>query len=146
MNTRGLIFREGTWWLLVAALTAGCGQAKQPWEKVYPAKGVVRYRGNPLAGAQITLIPLDESYPSSVRPSATSKEDGAFDIGTYSTADGAPAGDYKVLVLHFPVVGPKESPSPGRNSLPAKYARPETTDLTVTVEEGPTELPPLELK
>jgi hypothetical protein len=125
---------------------AGCGKAKQPWEKVYPARGVVSFKGKALVGAQIILVPQDDSFPNSVRPSATSQEDGSFSLGTFSTADGAPAGDYKAVVLHYPVVGPKDNPVPGRNVLPAKYARPETTDLRVTISADAEELPPLELK
>jgi hypothetical protein len=131
----------------LALLAAGCGKAPpKPWEKVVPAKGVVKYKGKPLGGAMITLIPKDSTFPDSVRPSATSKEDGSFELGTYSQSDGAPAGAYKALVLHFPVVGPKDNPSPGPNDLPAKYARPDSTDLTVEVSESAAALQPLELK
>jgi hypothetical protein len=130
----------------LAVLASGCGIAPpKPWEKVYPAKGVLNYKGKPLGGAMITLIPQNSEFPDSVRPSATTKDDGTFELGTYSRSDGAPAGAYKALVLHFPVVGPKDNPSPGRNDLPAKYARPESTDLTVEVSESSTELKPLEL-
>jgi hypothetical protein len=106
----------------------------------------VSYKGQPLAGAVITLIPQDSEIPSSVRPTATSQEDGSFELGTYSRTDGAPAGEYKALVLHYPVIGPKENPSPGRNNLPAKYAKVETTDLTVTVETAAADDLTLELK
>jgi hypothetical protein len=106
----------------------------------------VTYKGKPLAGAMITLVPTDASFPNSVRPSATSKDDGSFVLGTYSTGDGAPAATYKATVLHFPVVGTKEYPSPGRNDLPAKYGRAETTDLTVVVAPDQPELSPLVLK
>lgn len=125
--------------LSMAGLVAGCGKAKQPWEKIYPAKGVVSFKGKPIAGAMITLIPQDDDYPETVRPTATSKEDGSFELG-------APVGDYKALVLHYPVVGPKENPSPGPNDLPKKYAKAETTDLTVTIDAGKTDIPPLELQ
>lgn len=130
----------------IVGLFAGCGKGKEPWEFVVPAKGVIHFKGKPVAGAMITLVPLDDKVPSSVRPTATSKEDGTFQLGTYSAADGAPVGEYKVLALHFPVVGSKESPSAGPNDLPAKYARAETTDLKVTIAEDHPDLPPLELK
>jgi hypothetical protein len=133
--------------LALAVLASGCAkEPPKPWEKVYPAKGTVKYKGKPLGGAMITLIPQDAAFPDSVRPSATTKDDGTFELGTYSRSDGAPAGAYKAVVLHFPVVGPKENPSPGPNDLPAKYARPESTDLTVQVSESETDIQPLELK
>jgi hypothetical protein len=125
--------------LSMAGLIAGCGKAKQPWEKIYPAKGIVNYKGEPIAGALITLIPQEADYPETVRPTATSKEDGTFELG-------APAGEYKAIVLRYPVVGPKESPSPGPNDLPKKYAKAETTDLTFSIDAGNTEIPPFELQ
>jgi hypothetical protein len=134
---------------VVAVLTVtavGCSKAPAPWEQVYPASGTVLFKGKPLAGAVITLVPTDASFPSSVRPSATSKEDGSFALGTYSTADGAPATEYKALVLHYPVVGPKDNPSAGPNDLPRKYARAESTDLRIVVSPENSELPPLVIK
>ncbi len=132
--------------MVLSGLLSGCGKAKQPWETVYPAKGVVQYKGEPIAGALITLIPQDGDVPESVRPTATTNEDGSFQLGTYSKSDGAPAGEYKALVLRYTVVGPPDRPSPGPNNLPKKYARPETTDLTVQVAEGDNDLAPLELQ
>jgi len=132
--------------LILSTMLAGCGQAKQPWEKVYPASGVVKFQGQPVAGAVVTLIPEDREFPNTVRPTAITDEDGAFEIGTYSSADGAPAGSYKVLVLHYPVIGTAENPYAGPNDLPAQYAKAETTTLKVTIEEEETEIPPLELQ
>lgn len=132
--------------LLVGMLTiVGCGRAKKPWEFVHPVQGVINYQGKPLAEANITLIPVDESIPETVRPTGRTDEDGVFTIGTYSQADGAPAGEYKVLVLRFPVIVTPTSASSGPNNLPKKYSRPETTDLVVTIEEGENSLAPLEL-
>ncbi len=141
---------RGEWRIVVGlvalTLCVGCGKTKQPWEKVAPVRGAVKYKGKPLAGALITLIPVDTAVPSAVRPTATSKDDGTFQLGTYSGADGAPAGEYKALVLHYPIVGKKESPSAGPNDLPVKYAKAETTDLKVTIAGGQAEIDPLELQ
>ncbi len=130
--------------LLSGALLTGCGKAKEPWEVVYPAKGIVKYDGKPLDRAVITLIPQDPDIPDTVRPTASSKEDGTFEVGTYSKTDGAPEGKYKVIVLHYPIIGKKESPASGPNDLPRKYSKAETTDLIVEI-AGPTEFKPLEL-
>ena len=119
--------------LIICCVAVGCGKAKNPWDKVYPAIGTVVYEGKPLAGAQITLIPEDSDVPSTVRPTATTDEDGSFELGTYSKSDGAPAGTYKVLALHYPIVGSKESPSAGPNDLPKKYSNQDTTDLKLEV-------------
>ncbi|MFO1096213.1 MAG: hypothetical protein U0992_23340 [Planctomycetaceae bacterium] len=143
-------YRRTAFWTLgtlgIAVIFAGCGNTQNSWEKVVPAEGVISFKGKPLAGALITLVPQDVSFPPSVRPNATSGPDGTFKLGTYSTADGAPAGEYKALVLHYPVVGSKKSPNAGPNDLPKKYSRPETTTLTVRVAEDSSKLQPLELK
>jgi len=131
--------------LACSGVLAGCSKAKQPWEKVYLGSGVVQLDGKPIGGALLTLVPQDRQVPDSVRPTATSNWDGTFEVGTYSTGDGAPAGTYKVIVLRFPVVGTPQSPAPGANDLPLKYAKSETTDLTVQVKAEATELN-LELK
>lgn len=129
----------------VCASLPGCAKGKEPWEKVYRAKGVVKLDGKPAGGAMITLIPQDKKVPNSVRPTAIASWDGTFEIGTYGTGDGAPAGTFKVVVVRFPVVGSPQSPAPGPNDLPPKYATPDSTDLTVKVNEEETELS-LELK
>jgi hypothetical protein len=136
-----------TWFLLaLAAALAGCSKSQQPWEKVYPATGVVTYRGQPLSGAVVTLISEDADFPKSVRPTAVTGDDGAFEVGTYSAADGAPAGEYTVLVLHYPIQGSAENPYAGPNDLPPIYAKAETTTLKISVGEEENELPPLELE
>lgn len=135
-----------TWVLTVCLLVIGCGKGKSPWEKVYPAAGTLLFDGKPLAVAQVTLIPLDEGVPKSVRPTATTNDDGSFTLGTYSRTDGAPAGSYKVLALHYPIGGSKENPSAGANDLPAKYAKEQTTDLTLDVSSAGIEPSELRLK
>jgi hypothetical protein len=131
---------------LAAGTLSGCGKsAEQPWEKVYPAIGTVKFKGKKLGGAVVTLVPLDKEVPSSVRPTATTDEDGVFQLGTYSLADGAPAGDYKAVVMHYPIVGSKENPSAGRNDLPRKYSTADSSDLKVTIDEADGDLPTLEL-
>lgn len=132
--------------LALAAALAGCSKPQQPWEQVFPVNGIVKYRGQPLSGAVVTLISEDAEFPKSVRPTAITGDDGAFEVGTYSAADGAPAGEYKVLVLHYPVQGPAENPHAGPNDLPPIYAKAETTTLKVSVAEEENELPPLELE
>jgi hypothetical protein len=142
----GLPIRFLTICLLAGAGLCGCGEAKKPWETAYPAKGTITYDGKPLSGALIGLIPESTEVPDSVRPRATSKADGSFQIGTYLSTDGAPEGKYKVIVTHYPIVGPPENPTNGPNDLPAKYGRAETTDLILEVKAPATDFAPLELQ
>lgn len=132
--------------LLLSLTLSGCGSAKQPWEHVVPAKGKVLRNGKPVADAEISLFPEDSSIPDSVRPRAKSDQNGEFVVWTYETGDGAPAGSYKVTVVHHEVTVSKDTLVTKPNDLPRKYATLESTDLVVTVGTGPTEIPPLDLK
>lgn len=130
---------------LAATLIVGCGDGKPGPLKVYPVTGTIKFQGRPAAGAAITLFPKDSSIPEEIRPNAIADETGHFDLGTYGDVDGAPEGDYAVAVTWRPLVQSNGSASPGPNVLPARYALPETSQLTVTVGDDETELKPIEL-
>lgn len=130
----------------LAASLAGCGGAQNPWDRVYPAAGKVTLNGKPIAGAQVTLTPVNAEVPATIRPTAVSQADGQFTLGTLDTADGAPEGEYVVTVVWHPVEHTKAGAVRGDNKLPVRYARGETSGLKVQVEKGTRELPPLELK
>jgi hypothetical protein len=142
------------WRFAVAALPAmglavalsGCGKAEEPWEQVYPATGSLSFKGRPIAGAQITLVPEDADVPESVRPRAVTMQDGTFQLGTYSSQDGAPAGAYKVLVVWHPLDKSRGEPVRGPNRLPAKYVNADTTDLVLEVPDSESILPEIELR
>lgn len=132
--------------LVLSLAFSGCGRAKQPWETAVPVKGKVLHKGKPVANAEISLFPEDESLPDSVRPRAKSDQNGEFVVWTYETGDGAPAGSYKVTVVHHEIAVSKDTLVTKPNDLPRKYATRDSTDLQVTIGKQPTELPPLELK
>jgi hypothetical protein len=132
--------------LLVTPLLWGCGQQKQQWETTYPAKGLVTYKGVPIANAEIALFPQDDTVPETVRPRAITSEDGEFVVWTYEKGDGAPAGNYKATVVHHEVVESKGVMATKPNDLPRKYATVQSTDLLVEIGEGETEIPPFELQ
>ena len=89
----------------LAVLLAGCGGVKQPeFPDVYPAKGVVKRGGKPVAGGSVQFAPVPERpdflVNSEVGP------DGTFALSTARTTDkvgerkpGAPAGKYRVTYL-----------------------------------------------
>ena len=131
---------------LAVVCTVGCGSAGQPWEKVVPASGSVSLSGKPIAGAQITLFPVDQAFPAHIRPSAVTDAGGKFSLGTNSTSDGAPAGDYTAVVTWNPLVDKGGGPTRGPNQLPAKYAQPESSGLKVTIGPEATQIPSLDLK
>lgn len=132
--------------LSLAPMISGCGKGKEPWETAYPTKGVVKLNGAPVANAEIALFPEGKDIPDSVRPRALTNEDGTFSVWTYEKGDGAPAGKYKVTVVHNRIIEKNGVPLIQPNDLPPKYALVQTTDLVAEIGKPATELPPIELQ
>lgn len=131
--------------LLVLALGVGCSRSRQPWEVAYPASGSLTLAGKPIAGAQITLVPQDSKFPESIRPTAVTRADGRFDLSTFQDGDGAPRGEYKVSVIWHPLVQSEAGAVRGANALPARYATPDSSGLTVSISDSKTTLPAIDL-
>jgi hypothetical protein len=110
--------------------------------RVYPARGTATWEGKPLANASIFLHPVDAKSANAPRPRAVVQEDGTFAVGTYRKDDGAPAGEYRVTVQCFNKRKGQDMPA---NVLPPRYAAPETSGLTVRIQEGDNQLPPIQL-
>lgn len=129
--------------LLAALLGTSCG-TKRAHKPLYPVRGQVLYEGRPANRALVVLHPLSDPSPETGRPRGQVGEDGSFTLSTYGTKDGAPAGDYRVTVELWLSSGKGDEGPTSR--LPAKYAKPEKSGLTATVDAGPTELKPFQLK
>lgn len=129
---------------LLLTLATGCG-SKAPWEKVVPVSGTIKFKGQPIPGALVILVPKDKEVPDKIRPTGVADGSGDFELATYSEADGAPEGDYDVVVTWHPLVDNGGSPSRGPNQLPEKYSKVETSLLTVHIDAGETELKPIDL-
>lgn len=82
------------------ALLAGCGPASSPkpagFPDTVPCVLTITQEGAPLAGASVTLIPIDGAKDWLF--SANTNGAGVAKIYTYGRAEGAPKGKYKVLV------------------------------------------------
>jgi hypothetical protein len=128
---------------LPAVLGTSCGPriAHKP---LYPVRGQVLFEGRPANRALVVLHPLNDPSPEAVRPRGQVGEDGLFTLSTYGTKDGAPSGAYRVTVELWLSTGKGDEGPTSR--LPAKYANPEKSGLTATVDTGPTELKPFLLK
>ncbi len=129
-------------------LITGCGDDGEFSRlNVYPVEGKVTFKGSPADGAIVTLHPTQDSL-SALRPSGKIGTDGSFKITTYEQGDGAPVGSYKVTVQLFKLPANADDVRPGRSVLPAKYASPKTSGLTVEVTEavnGANVVPPIEI-
>jgi hypothetical protein len=123
---------------VVAASLSSCGPGGPT---LYPVTGKVLFEDKPADGALVVLHPPDPNGP---KPSGTAGADGTFKLTTYPHGDGAPAGEYVVLVTWFPP-NARELENP-KNKLPNRYADPAQSGLKATVHAGPTELEPIQLK
>ena len=130
---------------LATPFIAGCGDSAKPWEVVVPAIGQITFEGEPVEGAQITLVPASAEYPDTVRPSATTAAGGNFVLGTYGRSDGAPAGEYKASIVWFKLVDFGSGAVRGDNVLPAKYASPDSSGITVVVNDSEANVATIEL-
>ena len=130
---------------VLSAFLAGCGSQKNLPAR-YPVSGQVLQSGKPIADAIITLHPSSPSPDVTQCPIAYSDAEGRFSMTTFETGDGAPAGDYSVTVeLRAPRTVGEEVVRDGRNMLPIRYSRPESSKLTVQVTEGDNVIPPIDI-
>ncbi|MEY4188395.1 MAG: hypothetical protein RIT02_3429 [Planctomycetota bacterium] len=128
---------------LSAVLISGCGGQYSPQAEIFKtvsASGVLTFRGKPLAGFIVTLHPAGDQRTAS----GTTDADGRFTLGTNAHGDGAVAGNHKVSVIWQPpeddglgstVEDPKKMPKPPLD-IPAKYASPETSEITLEIPES----------
>jgi hypothetical protein len=130
--------------LLLLVFIAGCsgsgGPVDPPVIPVAPVSGKVTFANEVPVGAQISLVPLNRQE-GGIASRGVVQQDGTFKISTYEKEDGAPPGEYVVVVQWFKFVSGDGGSGAGPNVLPVKYASPETSPLKVTVKEGSNELP-----
>jgi hypothetical protein len=78
---------------------------------------------------------VGEEKKAPARADAFTEADGSFVLSTYGPFDGAQAGEYTVTVeLRKPLVD--ADGKPGKNLLPERYAKADTSPLTAQVKEG----------
>lgn len=129
---------------LLSIALAGCAEATPDRTPVFPAKGTITFKGQPISGALVALHPKTP-VAGTPNPRANVDKDGAFNVSTYVTADGAPEGDYTLTVLWYKPVKKGTDVVSGPNVIPAKYANPNTSDLVVSIKEGANDLPAIAL-
>lgn len=121
-----------------AVLVSGCSDGRPP---LYPVSGTVLFEtGTPVRNASIEFVP-NQLGPS---PRGRIDAEGRFSLGTYAAQDGAPAGDYRVVVVQalppdtlrgMNNLGAEHAGHAGSVWVVAlKHASPKTTGVTCTVE------------
>jgi hypothetical protein len=142
----GRLSRLVGWMLLSCSVVLGisCGRKEPP---VFEVRGQVLYEGKPVPHAFVVLHPLEESPARAVRPTASTDKDGWFVLSSYHAEDGAPAGDYAVTVeWRKTTTIDSDASALSPNLLPAKYSKPATSGLRISVQPGNNEDQVLRLK
>lgn len=132
-----------TWVVLTVAVLlagAGCGGPARPGElPVYPVKGRVTFKGEPMPFAIVTFYPANQPFAQALKSRATADQDGYFQLTTYERNDGAPEGEY-AAVLYVPLKQPDpyelEVPNPP-DRLKHAYIDPAKSKLRFTVRPEP---------
>jgi hypothetical protein len=145
LRLAGIIFGIGS------LAIVGCGDGRIP---TYEVNGQVNVNGRPAEGAIVIFCPVSQSAEvEHLRPAGMANASGQFTLTTFEPNDGAPAGEYKVLVkwpAPRPAAQEREarpgSANKGPDRLRGKYYSFETTPLKTTVQEQSNQLEPFELK
>lgn len=131
--------RPGLWFLLLALLTAaGCGAAKPP---LHPVRGQVFFQDKPAEGVLVLCHPVGGQLPpdAPLPPHGHVQADGSFTLSTYAEGDGAPAGEYVIVILE-PTGEGEEGEEDGRRSrlrrLPETVGDAQTSPLRREVTPG----------
>jgi hypothetical protein len=126
---------------------AGCSSGP-PQEPVFPVKGTLFVDDKPAHGAVVWFFPLDvaevdvKNPAADPRPSGIVQADGTFELNTFGSKDGAPAGRYRIGVSWTKTL-------PGDNEeqlLPSSFMDPDKAGLPVVeVRSAPNLLPPFSI-
>jgi len=134
--------------LLPLALSS-CSGGSKPGEALYPTQGQVFHQGKPAAGATVILHPVNaQAEWKTGYPNGVVAADGTVNIQSAGEWDGAPAGEYAVLVIWM-----ETPPGDERNSeegtvdkLEGRYANAEAPLWRVKVDGAACEIPRIDLQ
>ncbi|HEX5102954.1 MAG TPA: hypothetical protein VFV87_04040 [Pirellulaceae bacterium] len=140
--------------LLIGLLhVSGCGSGGPPRKTCFPVRGQLFVADQPADGAMIYFQPQDGSPPeewTSGYPRARVAADGSFEVSTYADRDGAPAGDYVLLVQWIPGAANDEGePSDDESSgdrLGGRFMDPASSPLRAIVGPEPTTLERIDVR
>lgn len=133
--------------LTFIAAIAGCGDGKIA---TFPVSGMVQVDGKPAEGVVVVFCPTEGSEDFlKERPFGNTDAQGKFQLTTFTPQDGAPAGNYRVMInwpAPRPAGGDPNRPAAAMDRLGYRYVNPETSGLTATVESQSTEVPAFVLR
>ncbi|MGI9427250.1 MAG: carboxypeptidase regulatory-like domain-containing protein [Bythopirellula sp.] len=136
--------------LLFLVGASGCGDGRI---KTYPTTGTVLVNGKPAEGATVIYCPVGGSEEfAKERPWDKTDGEGKYELTTFEKGDGAPAGDYTVMIKW---TGPPRAVPDGVDAdrvtgptdrLKGRYFHPQNSGLTATVEKDRNDIPPFDLE
>ncbi len=142
--------RLGLCILMMLGLGSGlnCGGSRSGAKPVHKVTGQLFVNSQPAEGAQVIFRPVGQAWTEGY-PYATVKSDGTFAVSTYDVEDGAPEGEY-ILLVHWPTRPPgdesdRSEPTQSADRLGNAFMNPETSRLRAQVRAGTNEIPRLDL-
>lgn len=115
------------------ALAAGCGTSVPSNPTTYPVRGKVTLDGGPLKQG---FVRFDPAEPGKGLPAEGEiKPDGTYEARAFVGQPGTTPGDYKVSIAAIPRAQEGEAVG-GAITVPSKYQRPDTSDVTKTIVSG----------
>jgi hypothetical protein len=133
---------------LLCLAAAACGSNEYSGRRLFPVSGRVLVNGQPASQAVVMLYETNEAPLDAtagvIRPQGWTDSDGRFTLTSspHTMNDGAPAGEYRVTVT-WPAH--RSGFGMGPDKLGGKYAKAESSGLTVRIEEKKNALAPFEL-
>jgi hypothetical protein len=119
-------------------LGGGCGRGDD-LDKLVPVRGKVLLDGRPLTAGSVSFRPdASRGNTSQHQPYGILDGQGNYELKT-ANRRGAPPGWYKAVVISQEIApeGKRAGPLGAKSRINPKYARPQTTDLTVEVVANP---------
>lgn len=106
----------------------------------FAVRGRVMVDGQPAQDALVAFYAPDAKDGKKLTriADALTEADGSYVLSTYKANDGAPAGKYRVTIVQRDAPFDADGKA-SKNRLPALYATPTTSVLTVEVRDGPAE-------
>ena len=136
----------------VAALLAGACSNPYLREQTGPpphrTRGQVLVDGEAAEGVKVTFLPVEGASEENPIATGRTDEQGRFELSTYNAFDGAPTGEYNVVLSWIRILDTslREEDQPEEaQQLPWKYQDPKHSGLKVTVEEGTNDLEAFEV-
>jgi hypothetical protein len=135
----------------VAALAVLLPCACSSKTALHPARGKVLVDGKPAVGATIVFHPVEKASQGTLAPAGVVQSDGSFVLSTYAPGDGAPAGEYLVVITLASDAPPRDGKPPqvvkeNKQEVLQAYTFLRTTPLRATIKEGPNEILPFKIK